>query len=368
MEVFDLERYLTAGVENIIKGMRNAAVKNPAAGLYMLQYANASRKAADLRRKSEERGEHIPPFLIASITNQCNLHCKGCYARANNSCTDVEVKGNPKVLTGDEWEHIFRQAASLGISFILLAGGEPFLRKDVLQAAGRQKGIVFPVFTNGTMLNENYFEILKKNRNLLPILSIEGNEGTTDERRGKGIFHKLCESMKSLHSNDILYGVSVTVHKENLSEVLDEAFLRSIIKRGCKAVIYVEYVPVDTRTRKIALDEEDRRQMELRLSKLRADMKELLFISFPGDEKSSGGCLAAGRGFFHINPYGGAEPCPFSPYSDTSLREVSLKEALKSPLFLKLKDSGTLLAEHSGGCVLYEQEMQVKELVRGEGI
>ena len=91
----------------------------------------------------------------------------------------------------------------------------------------------------------------------------------------------------------------------------------------------------------------------------------MVFISFPGDEKSSGGCLAAGRGFFHINAFGGAEPCPFSPYSDTSLKNISLKDALNSPLFLKLRENGNLEKEHIGGCVLFEQEQEVKKLLGG---
>jgi MoaA/NifB/PqqE/SkfB family radical SAM enzyme len=61
----------------------------------------------------------------------------------------------------------------------------------------------------------------------------------------------------------------------------------------------------------------------------------MIFISFPGDEKTSGGCLAAGRGFFHINSHGGAEPCPASPYSDINVRDSSLLD-LQSVSLLKI--------------------------------
>jgi len=88
-----------------------------------------------------------------------------------------------------------------------------------------------------------------------------------------------------------------------------------------------------------------------------------LFISFPGDEKTSGGCLAAGRGFFHINANGGAEPCPFSPYSDTNLRNVSLADALNSPLFLALQNENILMEEHPGGCVLFDRMDNVEEIM-----
>ena len=75
----------------------------------------------------------------------------------------------------------------------------------------------------------------------------------------------------------------------------------------------------------------------------------MVYISFPGDEKGSGGCVAAGRGFFHINSHGGAEPCPFSPYSDINVKETSLRDAMKSKLFKALQSEGTLLDDHAGG-------------------
>ena len=94
----------------------------------------------------------------------------------------------------------------------------------------------------------------------------------------------------------------------------------------------------------------------------------MVYIAFPGDEKSSGGCVAAGRGFFHINSHGGAEPCPFSPYSDINVRDTSLRAALKSPLFLALQEEGVLLEDHPGGCVLYEKRELVERIMSGQTV
>ena len=77
----------------------------------------------------------------------------------------------------------------------------------------------------------------------------------------------------------------------------------------------------------------------------------------------SDGCVAAGRGFFHINSHGGAEPCLFSPYSDINVRDTSLRDALKSPLFLALQSGDVLLDDHDGGCVLYEKREQVEAIL-----
>ena len=99
------------------------------------------------------------------------------------------------------------------------------------------------------------------------------------------------------------------------------------------------------------------------IDRLRREVTETVFVSFPGDEKSSGGCVAAGRGFFHINSHGGAEPCPFSPYSDVNVKNTSLREALCSPLFTALRSGNILLDDHAGGCVLYEKREQVEALL-----
>ena len=114
------------------------------------------------------------------------------------------------------------------------------------------------------------------------------------------------------------------------------------------------------------LTEGERAYLAGEIARLRAEHPEMVYISFPGDEKSSGGCVAAGRGFFHINSHGGAEPCPFSPYSDVNVRSSSLREAMHSPLFTALRSGDILLDEHEGGCVLYEKRAQVEALLAGQ--
>jgi MoaA/NifB/PqqE/SkfB family radical SAM enzyme len=262
-----------------------------------------------------------------------------------------------------DWERIFKEAEALGISFILLAGGEPLTRREVIAAAGDIHNVMFPVFTNGTLLSEDYITLFDQKRNLVPILSIEGDEATTDQRRGIGVYQKVTETMDRLKKRNILYGASITVTKDNLHEVTSQAFLEHLYERGCKVVIYVEYVPMTEDTKTMAPGDPEREFLKEALEKLRTGLKDMLFISFPGDEKAYGGCLAAGRGFFHINPQGGAEPCPFSPFSDTNLCNVSMREALQSPLFRKLGEQKLMTREHSGGCVLFEQRDQVQAIL-----
>ncbi|MCR5137740.1 MAG: radical SAM protein [Oscillospiraceae bacterium] len=358
---FDLQAYLTRGVEQVVTDAIKATLKNPKESAFMLRFAAASRAASKKRAAAEAQGEHIPSYLIASITSQCNLHCAGCYSRCNHATVDEAPVAQ---LTTEEWQKIFDEADELGISFVLLAGGEPMLRQDVIEAAGKKQNILFPILTNGTFLNERYFELFDRCRNLVPIMSIEGERSATDARRGEGIYDRLIANMDEFHRRGLIFGASVTVTTENLHEVSSDTFLQKLSDRGCKAVIFVEFVPVTEDSKELAPGEPEREYLRAEIARLREEHPEMVYIAFPGDEKDSGGCVAAGRGFFHINSHGGAEPCPFSPYSDINVRDTSLREAMNSALFRALRDNGHLLEDHAGGCVLYEKRDLVEKLLR----
>ena len=360
---FVLENYLREGVAGIIRDLGKISSGNLKESLFLLRYAESARRAAARREAAIQRGSHIPPFLIASVTSQCNLHCEGCYARARdvNGCGDHEATNQ---LSDVEWLGIFEEAKNLGIGFVLVAGGEPLLRRELMAGIGKIPEIIFPVFTNGTLLSDDYIKVFDRYRNLIPIISIEGHQESTNDRRGHGIYQQVQTAMEKLNRKKIFFGVSVTVQQDNLEEACSRTLLETLRKSGCKVVFYVEYVPVDAASDTPELSEKERQYLETQLVEIRKEFPGMIFISFPGDEKESGGCLAAGRGFFHINFDGSAEPCPFSPHSDANIRDMTLAEAMDSPLFVKLRESDLLRQEHTGGCVLFEQEDAVKSLLQ----
>ena len=356
----DLDNYLKSGMENILKGAMNISRFDIRQSLFMAGFARSCKEAASRRESYNSKGIHIPPFLIASITSRCNLHCAGCYARAINSCGDSEL---PAQLTADEWKAVFTEARDTGISFIILAGGEPMIRKDVIAAAGEIPEIVFPIITNGTLINDEYIKLFNKHRNLIPIISIEGGQATTDKRRGQGTFAIIDSAMERLKKKRIITGASLTVTKENSDEILSDEYASALANKGCSVMLFIEYVDVSGKSQ-LSIGDKEREIMEERLDILREKHSDMLFVAFPGDERKAGGCLAAGRGFFHINSQGGAEPCPFSPYSDVNIKNTSLIDALSSDMFKRLTESDLLNMDHTGGCVLFEKDSEVRELLR----
>lgn len=363
---FDLAGYMTESIGRIMAKAYRNVLSNPREMQFVYKMQRLFSKSGK-RRKAvlESEGLQVPPFLICSISTTCNLHCKGCYARSNGIAANDHEAARESLSPG-QWKQIFSEAASLGVNFSLLAGGEPLMRKDIIEAAAEVEDIIFPVFTNGTLITHAYLDFLCGHLNIVPVISIEGSALGTDQRRGQGVFQRALRSMEMLHSKDLFYGVSITVTTENMEYVTSSSFVDSLRELGCKLIFYVEYVPTEPGTENLALSDEHVLQMEKALERLRLEFKDIVTLSFPGDEKALGGCLASGRGFFHIGPDGSAEPCPFSPFSDSNVVKLGVKGALRSPLFKKIRAAEALGWEHTGGCTLFEHQDEVRAFLAAE--
>jgi len=346
---------LDSAIIGVTRQALRISLYNPSLAWFFLKTLFRQRKAAIKRELWEQDGIHVPPFMIASITRRCNLNCTGCYARARQR-TD---KGE---LSVHRLSQLMDEARELGFAFALLAGGEPLTRPEILDVTASHPEIIFALFTNGTLFTEQILERIAARKNVVPVLSLEGLEGQTDSRRGTGVYKHLLQSMSSLRKKRVFFGISLTVTRKNINLVTSESFVRELADRGCRLFFYVEYIPVKERTEDLVVSTAQREQLDRRMRALRRRFNRL-FISFPGDEKIYGGCLAAGRGFVHISPEGGLEPCPFAPYSDTDLQTTSLKRGLSSVFLNRIRQSEEHLDESEGGCALFNKREWVQSLI-----
>ena len=306
------------------------------------------RNQLEAKKKRNEMGKNglvVPPVMIFSITNRCNLNCAGCYAHAQKRNINNE-------LSSDRIKKLFSEASDLGTGIILLAGGEPLMRKDIMEAAAAQKNTIFPVFTNGLLLQNGYMDLFSKNRNLIPVLSLEGDIIRTDKRRGSGVYGKVINAASEMNKQRMFYGMSITLNRNNFEEVMSPEFINDYYELGCRLFFFVEYVPIANGDSNNCLSDVQKSRMSSRLTNLRLVFSSL-FIALPGDEDQYGGCLAAGRGFVHVSSTGDLEPCPFAPWSDVSLARKSLIEGLKSEFLKDIRAEHSNLKESAGGCTLW---------------
>jgi len=257
---------------------------------------------------------------------------------------------------------VLDDASKLGISVALLAGGEPLTRTGLLDIVSEYPDILFPIFTNGLLIDDSVAARLRRQRNTIPVLSLEGNQEITDDRRGSGVWSRVRGAAQALRRARVFFGSSFTVRSDTLDALTDEQFIAEMIGLGCRLFFFVEYVPVQPGTESWELTQGQRLELARRVEALRSSTPAL-YVSFPGDEEATGGCLAAGRGFIHISAQGNVEPCPFAPYSDSSVRGTPLRDALRSPLLEAIRAHHDRFGDTSGGCALWRQREQVQALL-----
>ncbi len=322
-----------------------------------LRIAKRLREQEQTREGSlQVQGVTVPTILIISVTNACNLSCHGCYA-----CHQVRAAEHE--LTTAEIRRIVGEAVSAGVGIIFLAGGEPLLKEDILSIPKAFRDTLFVMFTNGTLLDETVMNRIRKLRNLVPAISLEGNDETTNQRRGDGVFRVIKQAMAELDWRKMLFGASITLTRENYDEVMEHAFLHDLENSGCRTLFLIEYVPCEGDPER-CLTEEQKRDLLVRVGRFPSDYR-MLPVALPGDESRYGGCLAAGRGFLHVGSDGSLEACPFAPYSDVNLKDVSFIEALRSGLLNRIREHHHLLEEAEGGCALFENRDWVEGLLKG---
>ncbi|UCE21097.1 MAG: radical SAM protein, partial [Candidatus Aminicenantes bacterium] len=202
----------------------------------------------------------------------------------------------------------------------------------------------------------------KGQNNFVPVISLEGYEENTDERRGKGVYERLQGIIKKIKGRGIFWSVSLTVTRSNFDSIMDYDFVTKLHNLGCKLFFFVEYTPIREGTEDWILTEEQRENLLTIRDSFRSKYKAL-FIAIPGDEEEIGGCLSAGRGFVHISAEGNVEPCPFAPYSDVNLKDSTLKKALQSEFLRTIRQNHDQLHETEGGCALWIKREWVRSLL-----
>jgi len=351
-------KILNKSLHIFFKDALKIVIKNPMQAFSFFRTLLWLRKAARLRSNWLKQGINVPPIIIYSITNECNLDCKGCYAKSLHHSLDKE-------LSDERMKQIFKEANELGVSFFVIAGGEPFLRPEIMNITKNYREIIFLIFTNGLLIDDEMILTFKKQKNVIPLISLEGDAEDTDKRRGEGTFSHLQKTMEKMKKNGTFFGNSLTLTRSNFSAIMDEQYIKDVVDFGCKFFLFIEYTPTVEGTDDWVLTQDQWSQVTKLLNTYRSKYPAL-FIAVPWDEEDVGGCLSAGRGFVHINAVGDLEPCPFAPFSDINLKNTSLKEALQSRLLESIRQKPELSKETGEGCILWKEREMVNALLKKE--
>lgn len=276
----------------------------------------------------ETYGCEPPMFFVMSPTMVCNLKCKGCYAAEYTRADDLSHELIDRVLS---------EGKEIGMYFVVISGGEPFIRRDLLEIFAKHDDIYFLVYTNGYFINKELAEKLGELGNVAPAISVEGFEKETDDRRGKGAYDHILTAMDNLAERGVIFGFSATPTIGNSNVIATEEFFDFYIEKGCKFGWIFQYVPIGRCPQPELMSTPEQR------NRLREVVQEVrrtrpIFIGdFWNDGPLVGGCLAGGRRYFHINVHGDVEPCVFQHFAVDNIKEKPLAECLNSEFFRAMR-------------------------------
>lgn len=302
---------------------------------------------------------NIPWLILMDPTSACNLHCTGCWAAEY---------GHKLNLTYEEMDSIITQGKELGIYFYMYTGGEPLVRKkDIIRLCEKHYDCEFHAFTNGTLVDDEFCEEMRRVGNLSLSISLEGFEEVNDMRRGEGVFNKVMATMDRLKKYGLIFGTSICYTRKNIETVTSDEFLDMIIGKGCRFTWYFHYMPVgNDAAPELLPTPAQRRETYERIRKYRAT-KPLFAMDFQNDAEFVGGCIAGGRRYLHINANGDIDPCVFIHYSDSNIREKTLLEALQSPMMMAYHDGQPFNDNMYRPCPMLENPQKLREMVEKSG-
>lgn len=326
------------------------------ANIFVTIYSREARK-----NFAQTQDSPAPFFFVISPTMRCNLRCIGCYAGSYDQREELSF---------DIIDRIFNDGKEMGIYFITVSGGEPFIRNDFLTLCRKHNDLYFQVYTNGTLIDERLAKEIANLGNIAVCISVEGFEEETDYRRGRGTFNKIIRAMENLEKEGVIFGISGMPTRYNASIFASEEFYKFYLDQGCSFCWLFQYIPVG-RNPDVNLMATPEQRLAIRNKTREVRNKYPIFIGdFWNDGDFTKGCIAAGArgGYFHINAKGDVEPCVFVHFAADNIKDIyqrggHLSDALKSDFFQAIRAGQPFNQDHRIPCMIIDNPQCLRNIV-----
>ena len=302
----------------------------------------------------EEHGVRPPFIIILSPTFRCNLRCKGCYTLGYGLKPELDYEVVKRLIA---------ECMGMGIYFITVLGGEPLMYPHLFQMIEEHSEVFFQVYTNGTLLSPEAAQRFRDLGNALVVISIEGDEKETESWRGKGVYKKIMQGFENLNRANMIFGTSATVTSKNEPVVSSFNFVDQMIELGSIIQNYFLYVPVNGQADlDLMVTPEQRNHLREQVLAIR-NSRPIFILDFWNDGPYVCGCIAAGRRYLHVNAKGDIEPCVYTHVAMDNIKDTSLTEALKSPLFECIRSHQPHNGNHLRPCMIIDNPHVMREII-----
>ncbi len=197
-----------------------------------------------------------PPFIVSySITTKCNLKCKHCYSESVDQVA-------PDELSTEDAFRLMDDLSKWGIGLLVIDGGEPLCREDVLDVVkyASSKGIRTTTGSNGTLIDETMAKKMLDAGVKSVAISVDGVDAQThDSFRGvSGAFEQTLKGVETCRSAGLPFQFNMVISKETLSHLED--MLHLAVDYGANAAEFFDLVAAgrakrECRKQVLSLDE-----------------------------------------------------------------------------------------------------------------
>ncbi len=315
-------------------------------------------RSVEKHKRRLRNGQFFPPYLYISIINSCNLRCQGCWVDVAHKQHKIEVDALNRMIT---------TAKQQGNSFFGLLGGEPFMHKQLFDVLEAHPDVYFQVFTNGHFITDEVARRLRKCGNVTPLISVEGSEVISDQRRGrKGVFSDTVQGLQNCLNHKVMTGVCTSLCQTNFDDLLTERWVDRLIEMGVMYTWFHIYRAVGPDPSvDLALTPEQQRQARQFVVDMRCK-KPIIMIDAYYDADGNALCPAATGFTHHISPWGDIEPCPVIQFAKESIHDRRpLDQVFNESEFLK--DFRRTAASNTRGCIALERPDLIEALVDRHG-
>ena len=324
---------------------------------FIVNFGFGGMRAVGRFQRRLKRGETYPAFLFISVTNNCNLSCQGCWITPTSPVHELDF---------DTLNKVVAESKKQGSYFFGILGGEPLLHQHLFRLFEKHRDCYFLLFTNGTLITQETAERMRRLGNISPLISIEGKEIVSDQRRGgRNVYARALQGLEHCTNNRLITGVATSVCKSNIRELATESFVNELIQRGVLYLWYYIYRPVGPDpSPELALSQEE--ILDLRRFIVEERRKHpLLIVDSYWDHDGRALCPAAVGIAHHIGPNGDIEPCPPIQFARENIQNgKTLAELFQDSSFLKtFKESA---CASTRGCILMERPDLLYDTVQSE--
>lgn len=314
--------------------------------------------SVERHKRRAARGEVFPPFLYVSVINSCNLRCQGCW---------VDVAAKMEAMEPAAFHKMVREAKAMGNVFFGIVGGEPFMHPKLFELLEPHPDCYFQIFTNGHFITEEKAKKLRRLGNVTPLISVEGSEIVSDQRRGRdGVLSRTLQGIQNCLKHKVFTGVCTSVCQSNFDDLANEAWIDRLIDMGVMYTWFHVYRPMGPDAcHDLCLTPDQQLQLRRFVVEMRAK-KPIVIVDAYFDGEGEALCPAATGITHHINPWGDIEPCPIVQFTRESIHNClpdtrSLRDKFLHSAFLQ--DFRDLARTTTRGCIVLERPDLLKNLV-----